>query len=132
MVVITVIIAAILAVFAFGIGAPQKAPNTQLKFVATGGSVQTFAITNGGGDSLTLKDEKLIVKDWAAGTTIATIDGAILSSATFGSTSYLTPGNTITTGALAAGTLVTGNVLKVQVLDVPTGQMVSDSKVTVQ
>jgi FlaG/FlaF family flagellin (archaellin) len=126
MVVITVIIAAVLAVFAFGIGAPTKAPQTQLKFVmdVTG---TTFTISNTGGDTLILKDEKITVTNAVTGGA-ALIDSTLLAIPGLapGGTTTLPAGKSIT--AIVAGAV--GNVLRIQVLDMPTGQLIADTKVT--
>ncbi len=138
MVVITVIIAAILAVFAFGMGGPAKAPEAQLKYVAinTGGTTGSLAltVTNSGGDSLILQNERLSIIDAASGTALA--NGTM--NLWFPGNTYLAPGITLTnTSILAAGfstgsAPARGNITEIQVLDIPTGQMVSSSKITVQ
>ncbi len=144
MVVITVIIAAILAVFAFGMGGPAKAPEAQLRYQAVAGSVgttlnMTLSVTNSGGDSLILKNERLTIIDTASGTEL----GNSTMDAMFTGKTYLAPGISLGTVLSNAGTSVPqfattglvpvrGNIIEIQVLDIPTGQMVSDSKVTVQ
>lgn len=130
MVVITVIIAAILAVFAFGVGAPAKAPETQLRFVATNTPNQ-LTISNVGGDSLILKDEQLTITNAADGTAINSTLPATLNVWAAGSPTYLAPGKTIN-GSIASAVPAAGTIMIVQVLDVPTGQMIANAKVTVQ
>jgi len=137
MVVVTVIIAAILAVFVFGIGAPTKAPQAKLKYTAitnlSSGDFD-FKVTHGGGDPIILKDEQLLVKD-AVSDTVGSI--AINGFSTNGTTmDYYFPGKT----TLAPGftiisnltNVMKGDILVVQVMDAPTGQMVSETKITVQ
>jgi flagellin-like protein len=127
MVVITVIIAAILAVFAFGMGAPNKAPQTQLKFIATA-SPANFSVTNTGGDSLILKDEQITVTNAANGNIVLT--ATLMNSWATGAPQYLAPGKIISGGYTT--TPAVGDIIIVQVLDVPTGQLISSAKVTVQ
>jgi flagellin-like protein len=131
MVVITVIIAAILAVFAFGIGGPAKAPEAQLKFVAQyhNTSSSNLTITNTGGDSLILKNERISAMYAANGISVLdpiTMDTWVLNPA---GAQYLAPGKSIF-GYYNTSNI--GDIIEIQVLDVPTGQMVSDAKVTVQ
>ncbi len=131
MVVITVIIAAILAVFAFGIGGPAKAPEAQLKYVATNnGSIGlALSVSNTGGDSLILKNERISLSDASSGASLLVSPMDSVFSGT-----YLAPGVTLTNYSVIpiATAPVRGNITEIQVLDVPTGQMVSNAKVTVQ
>jgi flagellin-like protein len=126
MVVITVIIAALLAVFAFGIGSPTKAPETKLHYVmdVTGG---TFTISNAGGDTLILKNEKITISNAVTDPTVATP----LFDATMDTLGGVTA-TTLSAGKSIAGTPygVADDVLRIQVLDLPTGQIISDTKVT--
>lgn len=132
MVVITVIIAAILAVFAFGVGSPAKAPEAQLRFIATNGTGGNnyLNITNAGGDSLILKDEQITISIAATGTNLI---GPINMSSWATSPvplppQYLAPGKTI---GGSAGTVSPGDIILIQVLDAPTGQLIANAKVTV-
>ncbi len=133
MVVITVIIAAILAVFAFGIGGPAKAPEAQLRYLATVGSFPNngttalnISVTNSGGDSLILANENFSVYNAATGAIILgnTMDKLFTTS------TYLAPGVTLTSPLSPASTR--GDIIEIHVLDIPTGQMVSNTRVTVQ
>ncbi|VVB96041.1 Uncharacterised protein [uncultured archaeon] len=138
MVVITVIVAAILAVFAFGIGAPQKAPEAQLRFIATNVTSSTglcctdnLNITNSGGDSLILRELTIQVTKASDGTTIS---GPLNMSAwvTSGSTDYLAPGRNVGGSYTGSNTGLTGDIVRVQIVHVPTGQLIVDNRVTVQ
>lgn len=140
MVVITVIIAAILAVFSFGIGGPAKAPEVNLKYSAVNDSVATtLKITHEGGDALILKDEKMTVTFAADGSDAITIGSATpvakaLDNATGG---WQTPTtlNTLAAGQVISGPLGsagTGTILEVKIVDTPTGQLISKSRVVVQ
>ncbi len=135
MVVITVIIAAILAVFAFGIGGPQKSPQVNLKYEAkyidTGN--QTLTIFHEGGDALILKDEKMAVTKASDGSTVLSglpADPTPLDIAGGWNTGQdtLAAGQSIS-GPIAAAV---GDILIVQIVDTPTGQMISKTRVVVQ
>ncbi len=132
MVVITVIVAAILAVFAFGIGGPTKAPEAQLKFIATSNSTSSstnVTISNTGGDSLILKDERISAAYAANGTSVQ--DAKLISEWALNpiGAQYLAPGKSIS-GNFSYTAV--GDIIIIKVLDVPTGQMVSDIRITVQ
>jgi len=146
MVVITVIIAAILAVFAFGIGAPTKAPATNLKYTAVFDSVtttSTLTISHQGGDALILKDEKMTVTFAKNGNDAITaavppaVPVALDATSTVWQTIPAVPGlDTLAAGQSIGGpldlTAITGEILNVQIVDVPTGQIISNTKVVVQ
>ncbi|MDJ1421655.1 MAG: type IV pilin N-terminal domain-containing protein [Candidatus Methanoperedens sp.] len=127
MVVITVIIAAIMAVFAFGIGAPDKTPQANLKFTAT---ATDFKISHSGGEPLILANEKIIIEDAVTSGTYydTTAAGALLS--TFTGVTTLAPGASATHTWISGPS--SGDIIIVQVVDIPTGQLISDTKVTVQ
>lgn len=134
MVVITVIIAAILAVFAFGIGGPAKAPEAQLRFVATinasNASNTNITVTNSGGDSLILKNERISATFAANGNSVLDPITMDLWVTYPSNASYLAPGRTV--GGHTVGTTNIGDIIEIIVLDVPTGQMVTSTKITVQ
>ncbi len=141
MVVITVIIAAILAVFAFGIGGPAKAPEVNLRFSAVDNASAntTLKITHEGGDALILKDEKITVTYAANGTDAMpnpqTIPQSLQMDASVG-TWQLTTLDTLAAGQVIEGDLVagaiTGVILEVKIVDIPTGQLISKARVVVQ
>ncbi|MCZ7383986.1 MAG: type IV pilin N-terminal domain-containing protein [Candidatus Methanoperedens sp.] len=133
MVAITVILAAVIAAFVFGMGPPTKAPQVQLKVTANSTGL---TITHSGGDPLVLKDEKLTIKfatnDTAINTSLALFPG-------FTDVETLSPGSTISdynrniyNGTVGNfGPMGSGSILKITILDVPSGQIVTDTKVTV-
>jgi archaeal type IV pilus assembly protein PilA len=141
MVVITVIIAAILAVFSFGIGGPQKSPEVNLKYTAsvdaTAGSI--LKISHEGGDALILKDEKMTVTFASNGNDAIT---AAAPPAVPVSLDNAAGGwNTVALDTLAAGqtieggldaSAIVGTILEVKIVDTPTGQLISKSRVVVQ
>lgn len=132
MVVITVIIAAIVAVFAFGIGTPTKAPQVNLQMSADA-STDKFTITHSGGDPLVTTNEKITMV-WANNTANfvnttgpVPIDGILLSS--FLGVQTLAPGVTATNSSF---TLVNKNdIIKVMIMDVPSGQFIVNTQVSV-
>lgn len=70
MVAITVIVAAIIAVFMFGIGAPEKAPQASIKIADVDTATDLITLEHFGGDTLRLGDVKLIIEQ-DDGTTIS-------------------------------------------------------------
>jgi flagellin-like protein len=154
MVAITVILAAVIAAFVFGMGPPVKAPQTQLKFSANATGLK---INHDGGDPLVLKDEKLTVKFAVNDTKLVdsmplsgtggVYDGTgALGVKSFTSGDSLTAGSSIsnygnaTSPLWSYGTGVAvstftsmsvGTILQVTVLDVPSGQLIASTKVTV-
>ena len=153
MVAITVILAAVIAAFVFGMGTPTKAPQVQLKLTATSGTGGYLKISHDGGDSLILKDEKITIKYAKDGSlvksTIAGIpadkglDGMILFAATGGFTTVetLAAGNYIINtwegtsptglGVDPVNVPAKGEILQVTILDVPSGAIITNTKVTV-
>jgi flagellin-like protein len=145
MVVITVIIAAILAVFAFGMGAPAKAPETNLKYTAvyTTGTTPatTLTINHQGGDALILKNQKMTVtlakngNDAITGLPAPAVPKALDRTSAAWQTIPAAPGlDTLAAGQSIGGvtTVKTGEILNVQLVDVPTGQIISNTQVVVQ
>lgn len=144
MVVITVIIAAIIAVFAFGIGSPAKTPEVNLKYKAVdnGADKTVLTISHEGGDALILKDEKMTVA-LAADETKDAIDAsqpvpkALALDATAGPWQGPTVLDTLAPGQFIQGELdytaaKTGTIVVVSIMDVPTGQIISKTRVVVQ
>ncbi len=132
MVAITVILAAVIAAFVFGMGTPVKAPQVQLKFIANSTGI---SINHNGGDSLILKDEKLTIKFATNGTAINT---SLALFPGFTTAETLAPGATISNynGLYNSSSgnynpIATGSILTVSVLDVPSGQVIGSTQVTV-
>jgi len=61
MVAITVILAAVITAFVFGMGPPEAAPQASLRISDTDTTAHTITIVHDGGDSLDLTDVKVIV-----------------------------------------------------------------------
>jgi len=127
MVVITVIIAAVLAVFVFGVGSPAKVPATKFKMETDYYNPNQLYITNVGGDTLIL-DELSI--------TVTNQNRIILQTNTIMKTwaptyngTYFAPGNT------AQGTITkspaSGDIIEVLITHLPSGQMIADTKIPI-
>ena len=139
MVAITVILAAVIAAFVFGMSPPPKAPTVQLRITAINTSVDdngngTLKLTHNGGDGLILANEKITVTNAVNDNTIG-IDGVTLVD-------FQVPALNITT--LGAGASLThtwgtspdkapakGTILKVMLQDIPSGQVITQMQVTV-
>ena len=147
MVAITVILAAVIASFVFGLGqkAPKSAPQAQLVVAdATNDTMSTdpdtlFKITHNGGEDLVLSDLKIIVSFAINDTVIATLNydsthhrfySTELNSSVE-SDDVLNAGDVLwifeNSDQLGTGT----HKLHVRILDIPSNQFVLDSTVTV-
>jgi flagellin-like protein len=133
MVAITVILAAVIAAFVLGMGTPQKAPQAQLRFTAD--TTNGFKISHEGGDSLVTTEEKITIKYANNDTALIGYNGEYLnvfiSNGGTGNNS-ITAGNSYTNTTIKSGRYATNDILRVQILDVPTGQLIADTKVTVK
>ena len=119
MVAITVIVATIIAVFMFGVGEPDEAPQAKLKFTA---GTTNLTIAHEGGDPLLLRECLITVTDADTGTVLNTVNDPLNASGT------LTPGGKITyTGYGSAG-----DILEVMIMDEPTGQLLANTQVVVK
>lgn len=121
MVAITVIVATIIAVFMFGVGEPNEAPQAKLKFTA---DTTNLTITHGGGDGLVLKDNLITIINAVDDTT--PVDGVLLS--TFTGETTLVPGGKINNGSLS---LNKDGIYRVQILHTPSGQFIANTQVVV-
>ena len=139
MVAITVILAAVIAAFVFGMGTPTKAPQVQLKVTATNIStnLDIMKISHDGGDPLVLKDEKITITDAVTGATVSGVNAMPLTgtSSSPGGGFMAYPGNdTLSAGSSITNTTMSldkGSIVKVTILDVPSGQLIASTKVTV-
>lgn len=139
MVAITVILAAVIAAFVFGMGTPTKAPQVQLKFTASNVSAgnDILKISHDGGDPLVLKDEKITIRNAVTDAIVSGIDGWFVTGTTAGQIDVFMayPGNdTLPAGSAiqnASMTLIKGSIIKITILDIPSGQMIASTKVTV-
>jgi len=123
MVAITVIVATIIAVFMFGVGEPDEAPQAKLKFTA---DATNLTITHGGGDALVLKDSVITIINAVDDTPVQGVDGVLLS--VFTSETTLLPGGKISNGSAV---LAQGGIYRVQILHAPSGQFIANTQVVV-
>ena len=121
MVAITVIVATIIAVFMFGVGAPEEAPTAKLKFTATeNGTNDELKLTHAGGDPIIMEDVEISVTDAVSDDPIITG----LNLATFCSAgTVLMPGEICTNATTDLGS---SELIRVYVVHVPSGQPIAD------
>jgi flagellin-like protein len=139
MVAITVILAAVIAAFVFGMGTPAKAPQVQLKITATNNSLasnnDTLKISHDGGDPLVLNNEKITLTSAVDGSPVSGITAMFLGNSTLNSGDGFIKGiDTLSAGSWAQNSTMTlpkGSIIVVKILDVPSGQMITSTKVTV-
>ena len=138
MVAITVILAAVIAAFVFGMAPPPKAPSVQLRVTAVNTSDTgdgQLKLTHNGGDGLILKDEKITVTSAVNDSIIGGITGFTLIEFQVPPTDGTTLGagasinHTWTSTTNAAPTK--GSILKIMIQDIPSGQVITQMKVTV-
>ena len=116
MVAITVILAAVIGSFVLGIGGDiQQAPQASLSMEDATATSQNISLSHNGGDTLTLSELKFTVNGSEEASDISTHTG----------TSSLGPGDSV---ELDTGT--TGEV-SIRIVHKPSGQLVTDSTITV-
>ncbi len=140
MVAITVILAAVIAAFVFGMGPPKQAPQASLRAVSvdlTAGAT-TVKIEHQGGADIILSDAKVIVEQGtnrvsyatAGDTTERYVSGDKLVVGT--SVDSIQLNGADTTHTALAGTafdIVAGSEVTVTVIDVPSGQQIAQMKI---
>ncbi len=136
LVAITVIVAVIIAVFMFGVGSPADAPQAKLRFTA---NYTVLNVWHEGGDPLIGKDEKIIITSAINpgtyynltnnGVVVNTINTAFTTS----TPDTLVPGesDTVSWDGFDTTSPPSGEIVYVQVMDTPTGQMVANVKVVI-
>ena len=127
MVAITVIVATIIAVFMFGVGEPDEAPQAKLKFTA---GTANLTISHGGGDPLVLKDNLITIIDATDDTSILA-DGVALTvakNATGTDATTLVPGGKI----YYTVALNPDGIYRVQIMHNPSGQFIANTEVVVR
>jgi flagellin-like protein len=121
MVAITVIVATIIAVFMFGVGEPDEAPQAKLKFSANESDV---LIKHEGGDALLLRECLITITNADDGTPYSANNAALNASGT------LTPGGDF---AYNYTTTVDKNtIIEIMIMDEPTGQLLANTEVVVK
>ena len=138
MVAITVILAAVIAAFVFGMAPPAKAPSVQLRVTAINNSVDVgeLKLTHNGGDALILKDEKITITDAIDESKHYDIDAVTLIQFqnVASPVDTLGAGTSITHSWNATGTNqapAKGSILKVMLQDIPSGQVITQMQITV-
>ena len=135
MVAITVILAAVIAAFVFGMAPPAKAPSVQLRISADTGNL---TLTHNGGDSLILKDQRITITNAVNNTVVDGITTIALVGATPEFQNTVLAGNESQT--LSAGSSIKhdwdtnpakGDILKIMLQDIPSGQVITQMQVTV-
>ncbi|MFZ3168348.1 MAG: type IV pilin N-terminal domain-containing protein [Candidatus Methanoperedens sp.] len=132
MVAITVILAAVIAAFVFGMAPPAKAPSVQLRVTA---DVSNLTLTHNGGDPLILKDERITITNAVTNAAVDSITTIALRGNTPEFQNATTPVDTLGAGASISHTWATaptkGDILNIMLQDIPSGQVITQMKVTV-
>ncbi|MCX9089492.1 MAG: type IV pilin N-terminal domain-containing protein [Candidatus Methanoperedens sp.] len=134
MVAITVILAAVIAAFVFGMAPPAKAPSVQLRITAVNSTTladNNLKITHNGGDALILKDEKITVTDAISGAPVDSISGLTLIEFQNIGTPVDTLGAGVSISHNWTTTPAKGSILKVMLQDIPSGQVITQMQITV-
>ena len=150
MVAITVILAAVIASFVFGLGAkaPKSAPSAQLALSDAGGSYDdnstntpVFTISHQGGDAISCADMKILVYNQ----TNTLVDTLTYDGTKFDGTKLWSTNNTIDDGRFDPGDVETiygdgtaigtdissGMTVKVKIIDTISNQPILDGQVQV-
>ena len=130
MVAITVILAAVIGAFVFGMGTPEKTPAANIVITAADASDDDITLEHRGGDSLAMDDVKILVK---SGSTTVTIDpagdgtGKAFSAGKEGTLNCSATTDAASWGGDADGTidLVENNMIEVEFWYNPTGQRIA-------
>lgn len=94
MVAITVILAAVIAAFVFGMGTPTKAPQASLTISSTSTVTGNITVTHRGGDSLDLNKVKAIIEQGSNRNIINLLNGTTTSTYSTGDAILLNPSTT--------------------------------------
>ena len=123
MVAITVILAAVIGAFVFGMGPPEQAPQASIRIIeaeATGG---TFTVEHQGGDAIVLTDTTVIVDpDTATAADDEALATLTTPAAELGNALMFEPGEksveTVTAG------LTAGDTCEVTIIHAPSGKQI--------
>lgn len=140
MVAITVILAAVIAAFVFGMGPPKQAPQASLRATDADTSADMVKVEHQGGADITLSDVKFIIDNGTARATITTTDttryvaGDVLKIYSVNSTGAdlnLNSAAANVTAVTAVGKvdIVVGNEVVVTLVDVPSGQQIAQMRI---
>ncbi len=140
MVAITVILAAVIAAFVFGMGTPVATPQTSITGKGVNGSTAYINLTHNGGDTLIGSDVQIRVSNKAGATGLIATTSDFMSVILAGSptkfgwaaTPTLAPGNTLSLSTNSSQTeITTGDVVNVKLFHVPSGRFIADIDVTI-
>ena len=132
MVAITVILAAVIAAFVFGMTpGTEPAPHASLSVKASATSPE-IQIAHSSGDPIMLADTSVIVTSDVSNPSVITDCGAMTEIAGISSTATLDVGEIggVTTAPFPA--LSEGDTVRVKVIHIPTSQMLVDTRATVE
>ena len=129
MVAITVILAAVIAAFVFGMGPPEQAPQSAVRAAAyNDGSHNVVKLEHQGGDAIvfTTANTKVTVDGAEAGMTNLTTDAARRFEA--GEVLYISDNGTeqLSNVSLATTSYAAGTTVNIKIIDVASQQMIAD------
>jgi len=129
MVAITVILAAVIAAFVFGMGPPEQAPQASLRATADGNTSTSYIkLEHQGGDTITLTNT--YTKVTVDGTEVSTYPTGNASQFTAGEVMYVSSSTISNNTSAMSGVLASpGNTVNVKLIDVSSQQMIADMKV---
>ncbi|MDK2912518.1 MAG: archaeal type pilus assembly protein PilA, partial [Methanolobus sp.] len=126
MVAITVILAAVIAAFVFGMGPPEQAPQASLRATSAGDSTTNYIkLEHQGGDGIVMTNTvtKIVVNS-------STINAAYeLGEFTAGETLYVGADSISNNTSVTTLGASTGDVINLKVIDVQSQQMIADMNV---
>jgi flagellin-like protein len=133
MVAITVILAAVIAAFVFNIGGnQQKVPAANFKVTAD--TTNGLRLEHSGGDALVTSKTKITIRYANNDTTIysdALLDEFVSNGGDVTSNATFTPGSIVTNTSIKAH-YSRNDILRVQLMDVVSGQSIGDTQTTVR
>jgi archaeal type IV pilus assembly protein PilA len=145
MVAITVILAAVIAAFVFGMGPPKQAPQASLRALSVDltAAATTVTVEHQGGADIILSDTKVIVEQGTNRTSYAVAgdpsqrmvagDKLIIAASSPGVATILLNNVATTIPATAAITgdfdITSGSEVTVTVVDVPSGQQIAQMRI---
>ena len=142
MVAITVILAAVIAAFVFGMGPPKQAPVASLRLTSADAATDMLKIEHQGGADIVLKDVKFVVDNGVDRTSITTINttkmltgdalNVYVGSASANAQLSLNGGTNLTTPALdPIVNILAGQEVTVTMVDIPSGQQIANIRIRV-
>ncbi len=151
MVAITVILAAVIAAFVFGMGTPTAAPQASIVISSTSATTDTINLTHRGGEAIDLGKVKAIITQGSNRMEIAALNsttgasffqvgdeigisvtsGAVAANVTTKNKASNTATMTTTGGGLGAGQTLTTGVVTVTLIDVDSAKEIAKISATV-